>query len=626
MNRISIAAVLLVLNSYYSLAHAAAPPDVFRPLPPGAVQFDGYLEQCIQNSIVHWNKGVVPYPALVQMFRTGRGNFAQGEMWGKAVRSGCMFYRYRRDPALKEILDKTVADLLTTRRANGTISCTAVEKQPDGPGGELWERKYVLLGLDEYYQQVNPDPAVLKAMCELADATIEQIGPPPKTPITEQGWSPNHIESSTILEPIMRLYKHTGHQRYLDFAAYIVSTGGAKGYDIIGDALKNKDPKDIGGPYPKAYEMMSLFEGLLEYYRVTGDERYKRATLNLYHKIRELEITVIGNGGGDQPYHPAVMGEAWDNTALEQSNPDIQRMMETCVGVTWLKLCSQLVRLTGDPAAVDEIEKYAYNGLIGAMKPAGDGFSYVNLLNGIKTNPQGWGGVIDGVYVTCCNLNGPMGLAYLPFVAVMDSPDGPVINLYNPATATITTPGGGSVRLQIATQYPKDGTIAIAVTPKSPEQFTVRLRIPAWSAATTLKVNGQETPATPGQYAELKRQWTAGDKIELNLDMRCRLLISRPGSNRAGDNHQALVRGPIVLARDENIDPKYNQPVKIAARDGYVEVTPVAPTLSTTHMQFAVPTSAGGSIQMVDYASIDNWNGKHTCTWLPQPATSTQPH
>ena len=95
---------------------------------------------------------------FVQMFRTGRKQFAQGEMWGKAVRSGSMFYRYTQDPELKGILRKTVADLLTTRRANGSISCSEVAKQPDGPGGDLWERKYVLLGLEEYYEQVERDP------------------------------------------------------------------------------------------------------------------------------------------------------------------------------------------------------------------------------------------------------------------------------------------------------------------------------------------------------------------------------------------------------------------------------------------------------------------------------------
>src|SRR4051794_39149050 len=96
--------------------------DEVTPLPPHAVQFSGYFETHLQNSLEHWNKGVVPYASLVQMFRSGRKVFAQGEMWGKAVRSGSMFYRYTQDPQLRDILRKTVTDLLTTRRSNGSIS------------------------------------------------------------------------------------------------------------------------------------------------------------------------------------------------------------------------------------------------------------------------------------------------------------------------------------------------------------------------------------------------------------------------------------------------------------------------------------------------------------------------
>ncbi|MBN1489806.1 MAG: glycoside hydrolase family 127 protein [Phycisphaerae bacterium] len=621
-----IAAVLLTTCS--SVVALAAPPiqDEFTPLSADAVHFRGGLEEAIQNSITHWNKGVVPYAGFVEMFRTGRKVFAQGEMWGKAVRSGSLLYRYTQDPELKRILTATVVDLLTTRRANGSISCSEVAAQPDGPGGELWERKYVLLGLDGYYEHVENDPAVLQAMIDLADVTVAQIGPPPKVRIVDQGWSPNHIESSTILEPILRLYKRTGTQSYLDFAKYIVEVeGGAKGHRIIDEALNNTEPYKIGGVYPKAYEMLSLFEGVIEYYRATGNERWKKAVLTLYRNVREKEITIIGNGGGDQPYHPAVLGEAWDNTALEQTNPDMKRMMETCVGVTWLKFCSQILRLTGDPSTVDEIERYAYNGLLGAMKPEGDGFSYVNLLNGVKTNPEGWGGTIDGVYVTCCNLNGPMGLAYLPVVAIMDSRIGPVINLYNACTATTSTPAGKRVRLEIATDYPTSGTIVVRVAPETPEKFTIRLRIPAWSTETRLSVNGTVARAVPGTYATIERSWTVDDRIELTLDMRCRVLDGPRGSNRAGDDKQALVRGPVVLARDENIDADFHKPVAIAAEAGYVDVVPVKPSLPTTQMQFRVPTADGGSIQVVDYAMIDNWNGKRTCTWLPRAPTASQP-
>ncbi len=592
--------------------------DAIRPLPAGAVRLDGFFENDIRNSIDHWNKGVVPYAAMVDFFRNGRSQFALGEMWGKAVRSGCMFYRYTADPELKEILSQTVKDLLSTVRPNGSISCVPPEKQPDGPGGDLWERKYVLLGLDRYYDLVEADPAVLRAMTDQADCIIEQVGEPPKVPITSLGWSPNHIESSTLLEPFMRLYNRTGEKRYLDFARYIVSTGGSEGYDIFRQAYDNVPPHEMGGPYPKAYEMMSMFEGAVEYYRVTGDEYVRRSFMNLYDNIRRNEITIVGNGGGDQPYHPAVMGEGWDHTAVEQTNPDITRMMETCVGVTWMKFCSQILRLTGDPSAVDEIEKYIYNGLLGAMKPSGDGFSYVNLFNGEKVTNYGWGTTFGSLPVTCCNLNGPMGLAYIPFVAVMESDRGPVVNLYNAARAELSTPQGDSLSLRIETDFPLSDRVLVRVDPHAASLFTLSLRIPSWSERTVVKVNGKKVRSVePGAYLSLERIWKPGDRVELAFDMRCRLLDAPRGSNRAGDSFQALVWGPIVLARDENIDPDYDEPVRVVAgKDRVVRVKRVAPTLASTRLEFEVPTD-DGPIRMTDYASVNGWEGAHICTWLP---------
>lgn len=592
--------------------------DAIRPLPAGAVRLDGFFENDIRNSIDHWNKGVVPYAAMVDFFRNGRSQFALGEMWGKAVRSGCMFYRYTADPELKEILSQTVKDLLSTVRPNGSISCVPPEKQPDGPGGDLWERKYVLLGLDRYYDLVEADPAVLRAMTDQADCIIEQVGEPPKVPITSLGWSPNHIESSTLLEPFMRLYNRTGEKRYLDFARYIVSTGGSEGYDIFRQAYDNVPPHEMGGPYPKAYEMMSMFEGAVEYYRVTGDEYVHRSFMNLYDNIRRNEITIVGNGGGDQPYHPAVMGEGWDHTAVEQTNPDITRMMETCVGVTWMKFCSQILRLTGDPSAVDEIEKYIYNGLLGAMKPSGDGFSYVNLFNGEKVTNYGWGTTFGSLPVTCCNLNGPMGLAYIPFVAVMESDRGPVVNLYNAARAELSTPQGDSLSLRIETDFPLSDRVLVRVDPHAASLFTLSLRIPSWSERTVVKVNGKKVRSVePGAYLSLERIWKPGDRVELAFDMRCRLLDAPRGSNRAGDSFQALVWGPIVLARDENIDPDYDEPVRVVAgKDRVVRVKRVAPTLASTRLEFEVPTD-DGPIRMTDYASVNGWEGAHICTWLP---------
>jgi DUF1680 family protein len=597
--------------------------DKIYPLPVGAAKLDGFFEEYIQNSIEHWNKGNLPYDRFVDFFRNGRPQFALGEMWGKAVRSGSMFYRYTNDPQLKQIMDETVRDLLTTQRENGSISCVDIDKQPEE--SELWERKYVMLGLQEYYEWVNPDPEVLDALIKQADNIISIIGRAPKTEIIDVGWSatnigyePCHIESSTLLEPFMKLYRWTGEQRYFDFATYIIEAGGTKHHNVFENALNNVDPYQMAGHYPKAYEMMSLFEGLAEYYRVTGDSKYKKMLLNMFNNISTKEISIIGNGGSDQPYHPYVYGEAWGNTALEQTNPDITRMMETCVGVTWLKLCSQLLRLTGDPSIVDYIEQYAYNGLIGAMKPTGNGFSYVNLLNGTKVNDHGWGWHFDDLHVTCCNLNGPMGLAYIPYVAVMNSDNGPVVNLYNQGYFEFETPRKRSGTIAIETNYPISGNIQFNLTLEKAETFTFRFRIPQWSKNTEMRVNDEKVEVSSGTYAEINREWKPDDKIILVLDMRCRVLDAPRGSNRAGDNFQAVVYGPIVLARDENMDSDYHKPVKLQTQNGYIGAKQVDPIRESIKLQFLVPVGEEEYITMIDYASVDNWNnGMHVCTWLP---------
>ena len=145
------------------------------PLAPNSIKLHGNLENDIQNSLVNWNKGVLPYATFVDLFRVGRTQFALGEMWGKATRSASLFYRYTQDPELKTILDETVKDLLSTERPNGSISCSPIEKQPESATGDIWERKYVMLGLMDYYDWVNHDPAVLQSLIRQADCVIDKL-------------------------------------------------------------------------------------------------------------------------------------------------------------------------------------------------------------------------------------------------------------------------------------------------------------------------------------------------------------------------------------------------------------------------------------------------------------------
>ena len=134
-----------------------------------------------------------------------------------------------------------------------------------------------------------------------------------------------------------------------------------------------------------------------------------------------------------------------------------------------------------------------------------------------------------------------------------------------------------------------------------------------------MSVNGEPVKdVVAGKYLTLERKWNKGDKISITFDMKCRVIDAPIGSNPESANFQAVEYGPIVLARDENTDANYNAPVKFVTDDaGTMNITPVKPLLADTRMEFEVPT-ANGKIRMSDYSSVNCWQGKKICTWIPR--------
>jgi DUF1680 family protein len=92
--------------------------------------------------------------------------------------------------------------------------------------------------------------------------------------------------------------------------------------------------------------MISCFEGLIEYYRVTGIEKYKEAIVRFADKVLESDFTIIGCSG--------CTHELFDHSTVRQANTNNGRIQqETCVTVTLMKFMYQLTCMTGDPKYVD---------------------------------------------------------------------------------------------------------------------------------------------------------------------------------------------------------------------------------------------------------------------------------
>lgn len=542
---------------------------------------------------------------FVNQFREHRDDCDKGwrgEYWGKMMRGASITYRYTKNQKLYDILEKTVRDLLVSSDDEGRLS--AYSKSEEFQGWDLWGRKYVFLGL-QYFCEICKDKKLVEEVTSFIrvqfDYIIKRIGykNDGKIPITDTSCNWEGANSSSILEPAVRLYNMTGEKKYLDFAGYIVENGGIATGNLFELAYEGKlAPYQY--PVVKAYEVMSCFEGLLEYYRVTGIEKYKTAVINYVNLLIETDITIIGCGG--------CTHELFDNSVERQTDADNKQLMqETCVTVTWIKLCLQVLRLTGDAKYADCMEKSIYNALLGAVNTEGrrenGGFpfdSYSPLINrkrGVLV--AGDKKITEDRNYGCCVSIGSAGTGLIAPVSIMEAEDGKVFNFYINGKAETE-----DVRFDIETEYPKGDTCKIKVYPKKSEEFAVYLRIPNWSSNTKLSVNGIEQEVFRG-YTKIYRAWEKGDEIKIIFDMRAKL-------EERGDS-QAVTKGPLVLARDARLRENISQPVSIKAdSEGFVEAQAFEAPFETV-----VGCEVCG-IHMVDYSSAGKtWNDDSMVTvWM----------
>ena len=608
--------------------------DVARSLPQGAFVYSGFANENIEL-IQSWQlKDAELWKLLVEQFRNGLDNEKgrwRSEYWGKMMRGAAMTYSYTLDDGLYAVLEETVYDLLSTQDELGRI--TSYDTEHEFTGWDIWGRKYVLLGLQHFMEISKSEELnerITSAMMAHADYIIEKIGIGiSQIPIGETSTYWLAMNSHTILEPMVRLYNLTGEERYLDFASYIVENGGigGEGNNIFELALENKlAPFEY--PTNKAYEMMSCFEGLLEYTRVTGEEKWYRAVINFVDKLVDTDITIIGCAG--------CTHELFDNSKLEQTNAEKTGIMqETCVTVTWMKLCYQLLRLTGEPKYAEYIEKASYNALLGAVNTerctTNSGFhfdSYSPLL--LNTRGRFNGGYLaltadpekDGKFFGCCTAIAAAGLALMPIYSVMSIENGVLVNEYFNGSFNFFDKDEKQTSVKVETSYPYDKNIKMTVNTDSESEFEIRLRIPSWSKNTKVLLCGESVEnKIEGNTLSIVRKWCDGDTVELELDMRPRAIYPFGENNPAKDKYVAIEAGPIVLARDARLFGDISAPVEIKVdKDGYVEnISRSANDAFSTQVCYELD-SCGEKIKLVDYASAGKtWDESSLMTaWIPK--------
>ena len=583
-----------------SFAAAAAFADI------GDVRIKGYLGERLDAMIKNHVQATDPdYITAPFLEKTETKGWWQTEFWGKWMHSAVPYLEYMGNgergtgngergtgnggrgtgngERLRSSVERGVERILASQEKSGYIG-----NYPDelrcGEGWDVWGMKYTMMGLLHYYDygKSSVDRRNLAAGCPMSDVAlaacrrlcdyvIAELGPGGKRgrELWQTGnWS--GYASSSILEPVVWLYKRVAAkdgadaaQKYLDFASYIVRgmSEPESGPRLIDLALKGVSVADRNGYGNKAeshggyvmkhnrwksYEMMSCYQGLLDYYEIVklckyentqcpmlaADDILKAAVMTAEDIVKE-EVNLAGG---------CASSEAWFHGAKKQHLP-YTRLQETCVTTTWMRFCERLLEMTGDPKWADQIERTFYNAYLAAMKADGSEFAGYTPLSGNRYHGQHH----CYMHTDCCTANGPRG--FLCFLKKLFTAEGEkaTFNFYASAIVSGELSGGRKVAFDMYSLYPRSGSVRIVSHTEGVGSVPLALRIPAWSEKTTVKLNGKPLNGVKaGGYFTIDHEWKLGDIVEIAFEMQ---VVAHTLAHNV-----AFTRGPVLLARDSRFE------------------------------------------------------------------------
>lgn len=542
----AISFVAMILVACASRAAEAPPPpvadavkDAFTPAEIGAAHFDGYLGQRITVNTdqrlltIDLDSILEPY-----VHRPGPHAWA-GEHAGKFLHAATLDWQRTGDARVKERMDRVAQALIKSQLPDGYLGTYSDEKR--WTSWDVWSHKYNLIGLLTYYRATG-DAASLDACRKVGDLLCKTFGDdsPQKRDILKSG---THLgmAATSVLEPMVMLYRCTGEKRYLDFCQYLVRSWDeyevGKSPRILSTLLAGGGVRSVANA--KAYEMMSNLVGLLDLYRVTGDASYRKACDAAWKDIVAHQNYATGTSSWSEHFQQEDLLRP--DGAQERNH--YVAAGEGCVTVTWLQMNWHLLRLTGDAAYGDQLERTTYNALLAQESPLDGNVCYFLPMLGRKRFNEVTHGIPN---VSCCSSSIPRGIAMIPAYATGAINGDPAVILYAPGEQTIDAAGDMRLKLKIETDYPKSGTIDIKLLDGAKGEFPLLLRVPAWCDRFEAKAGDQTQRGTPGQFLSIRRAWKNGDAVHVEMNLPMMSVAQGPG-------YVAIERGPQVLAHDDSI-------------------------------------------------------------------------
>jgi DUF1680 family protein len=344
----------------------------------------------------------------------------------------------------------------------------------------------------------------------------------------------------TLSENQFRAYQLTGNPKFKNFAEVWL-------YHQYWNKFANtSSPMNAQGVH--AYSHVNTFSSAAMTYGVTGDPTYLRIIKNAYDFLQNTQCYATGGYGPNERF---MASDGSLGKALETRSDTFETLCGSWAG---FKLSRYLMQFTGEARYGDWIERLLYNGAGAALalRPGGRNFYYSDYRTSGGMKVDYWDNY------TCCSGTLFQDVADYHNLIYYKDDSSLYVNLYLPSEVTWSRPQG-DVNLVQETRYPETETSTITVAMRQSMNFSLKLRVPAWSKDMSVHVNGDAAgvECKPGEWAVVTRTWNRGDKIEVRIPLRLRM----QAVDAQHPQRVAIVRGPVVLVQDFNYhDPAFQLP------------------------------------------------------------------
>ena len=464
------------------------------------------------------------------------------------------------DPALDKYVDSLINIVAKAQEPDGYLY-TARTIDPAHPhewsGKERWVQESVLshelynsghlLEAASAHYLATGKRNFLNIALKNADLLVSVFGP------GKRNDAPGH---EIVEMGLVRLYRITKEQKYLDLAKFFIDCRG-KTIDPKKSYYQDQAPvvqqdEAVGHAVRAGY----LYSGVTDVAVLTGNLDYINAIDKIWDNMVSKKFYITGGIGAIHD------GERFgDNYEL----PNLTSYNETCAAIANVYWNYRMFLLHGDAKYIDVMERSLYNNVIAGVGLDGKTFFYPNPLecdakfpfNRGSLNRQPW---FD---CSCCPTNLCRFLPSVPGYIYARKQNTIYINLFVASSTKIDLNSKTSVELNQQTNYPWNGNVKITIDPSNRSKFAVYIRIPGWvrnqpvpgnlysyinpaKETVVVRVNGKNAEfKTENNYAVIDREWKKGDLIEYNLPLNIHRIVAN--LNVAADrNKVALERGPIV--------------------------------------------------------------------------------